>query len=226
MPDGTLTESQLQAILLDDISTYLNVSRDFITVIILVDRDTRSGSATNLTNRTAPANTTTGRRLLYALPVEYNFTALFQLPSGNQTAYAQIKQFVKDTKLAATTIRDSNRYRLVLRRAELVPGYFDATGAALQPCPDGQDRIADNVTETLVCPPSRPTPAPTPAPKADWGGFVGLALALLAGLLGLLELMRRGRIYSNAKGRIQPNATSAAPPTVTIEYHLVPMHLI
>ena len=58
MPDDTLTESQLQAVLLDAISTYLNVSRDFITVIVL------PASYTS-TNSTVPANTTTTRRRHY-----------------------------------------------------------------------------------------------------------------------------------------------------------------
>lgn len=233
MPDGSLTESQLQAILLDDISAYLNVSREFITVIIRPVRDTRLGPAANLTNGTAPANATTAttaRRLLAALPVEYTFTALFQIPSADPAAYAQIEKFVNSTKFAATTIADSSQYRLVLRRAELVPGYFDATGTALQPCADGQDRVADSVSQALVCPPPRPTPAPTPAPppapQGDWGGFVGLGAALVVGLLAILELRRRGGKQASAAVRIQPDTTAAAPATVTIEYHLVPAHLI
>jgi hypothetical protein len=164
------------------------------------------------------------------LPVEYTFTALFQIPSADPAAYAQIEKFVNSTKFAATTITDSSQYRLVLRRAELVPGYFDATGTALQPCADGQDRVADSVSQTLVCPPPRPTPAPKPAPppapQGDWGGFAGLGAALVVGLLAILELRRRGGKQASAAGRIQPDATAAAPATVTIEYHLVPAHLI
>jgi hypothetical protein len=238
VPGDGLTESQLEAILLGDISTYLNVSREFITIIGLPVRDTGSGSAANLTNGS--------HRLLYALPVDdnltlpvdgnltlrvdYNFTVLFQIPSGDEAAYAQLEKIVNDTKYAALTIADNNGYRVVLGRAKLLPGYFRADGNVLEPCADGQDWIADNVTETLLCPPPLPTPEPTPAPppppQGDWGGFVGLGAALLVGLVGILELRRRTAKQANAAGRIQSDPTAAAPATVTIEYHLVPVHLI
>jgi hypothetical protein len=221
MPDGTLTESQLQAILLDDISTYLNVSRDFITVIVLPAMYTS-------TNTTAPANTTTARRLLSTLPVEYAFTVLFQIPSG---AYAQLEKFVSDVKSAAAIITDSTRYRLALRRAKLSEGYFDSSGRVQEPCPDGQQRIVDNVTATLVCPPNRPTPAPTPAPTSDWGVLVGLLAALLLFGLAVYGFSIRSRLQSKSTERIQSNqtastASTAAPSTVSIEYHRVPLHLI
>lgn len=222
---GAFTASELQAILLADISAYLNISRDFITVIVLPGTDTSA-------NRTAPGNTTStpaprnasnstrsGRRLLDALPVEYTFTVLVQIPSDDPAAYAQIKKIVNSTKFTATTIiTDNSRYRIALRRAELVPGYFDAAGNALAPCPDGQARIVGNGTQTLVCPPTIPTPAPT----SEWGGFVGLVAALLVGLLAY-AYMRRTRANPT---QARTTTADAHRPTLTVEYHLVPVHLI
>jgi hypothetical protein len=217
MPVGAFTASELQAILLADISAYLNISREFITVIVLP-----VGSGADLANSTTPAPrnasnaTYSGRRLLDALSVYYDFTALFHIPSEDQVAYAQIQRIVNEAK--PITITDSRGYRLVVRRTELLPGYFGADGNALKACPDGQDWIFDMVNETLLCPPSRPVPRP----PSEWGGFVGLVAALLVGLLAY-AYMRRTRAKPTPA---RTTTDDAHRPTVSVEYHRVPAHLI
>ena len=221
MPYGDFLASQLQAILLEGMSTYLNFSREFITIIVtppieIINTTGTGGINTtdanetndtnttgteginttdaNETNDTMPADgswdvsnsTQSGRRLLFALPVDYYFIALFQIEIGDEEAYAKIRQYLNDTQYGATTMTDSNGYRIVPRRAELLPGYFSADGSVLESCADGRAYIFDSVTETLQCPVDI-VPAPEQVkPKNEDMPAWQLALAIVLPLLAVL----------------------------------------
>jgi hypothetical protein len=274
MPEGAFAVSQLRAILLDGISAHLNFSREFITVIVrpviessnvTVGGDTTNAtsatsatSATNATNATDATNATnathvtarnsthSGRRLLYALPVAYAFTALFQIPREDQVAYTKIVQFINDTEFAATTITDSNGYGIVLYTAELVQGYFSADGIALEPCADGRARIFESAAETLRCPDKiepelvLPTLGGTPA----WEPIlIVLGFAVLAGGGFAAYRYRKCVESTTASKPVIPVALGRAldfdaaglclfpprlqfPATVTFEYQLLPGHSV
>jgi len=258
MPDGAFSASQLQAILLDGMSTYLNFSREFITVIVMRTKQTNTTGpeGTNATDAetTTPAPgdssnyTQSGRRLLFALPVEYNFTALFQIASGDQVAKAKIEKFVNDTKFEATIITDSNGYRINARRAELLPGYFSADAIRLEPCPDGRDRISDSVSQELLCPPNIVPPEVQPKDEAipTWEPVVVALVVVFVVALGFLAYRNRTSIAAiasvttaaetNAAVEETPAASAPFgvqalcmfpprlqfPSTVTFEYQLLP----
>lgn len=222
MPYGVFSTSQLQTILLDGMSTYLNFSMEFITIFVTLpiektnttdanttNNGTEGGGSTdanatnngtegaNTTNDTMPADgswdasnsTQSGRRLLYALPVDYYFVALFQIEFGDEDAYAKIQKYLNDTQYAATTLTDSNGYRIVPRRAELLPGYFSADGSVLESCAGGRAYIFDSVTETLRCPVDI-VPAPEQVkPKNEDMPAWQLALAIILPLMAVLVAM-------------------------------------
>ena len=92
-----------------------------------------------------------------------------------------------------------------------------AEGAVLAPCADGQAPRIDNVTVTLFCPARIPE-------TSQWGVFVGLSVAVIAGLLVFAYVYRKRTPSNPTPARATTDA--ARPPTLTIEYHLVPATLI
>jgi hypothetical protein len=244
MPDGVFSEQQLEDILLDGWSTYLNFSRQFITVIVRLIESTNS-TETEGSNATG-ANTTdtaTARRLLYALTADYNFTVLFQIPSDDQEAYAKIENYLVDFALEAAAITDRNGYRIVPREAELVPGFFSADGIALALCASGLARFFDSLTETLRCPDS-------PAPDADDEGAPAWVSAVVvfgvAALAGAAVAVYRYKKCVDSASVVIPVALAAPgfplefdaaglclfpprlqfPATVTFEYQLLTGHSV
>ena len=232
MPYGIFSTSQLQAILEDGMSTYLNFSMEFITIFVtapieetnttgIEGNNTTDANTTNdgteqtnttdtnttndgteqtnttdanTTNDTMPADgswdtsnsTQSGRRLLYALPIDYYFVALFQIEFGDEDAYAKIQKYLNDTQYGATTLTESNGYRIVPRRAVLLPGYFSADGSVLPSCADGKAWIFDSVTETLRCPVDVvPVPEQVKPKNEDMPGWQ-LALAIVLPLIAVL----------------------------------------
>ena len=174
LPPGEFQDSQLQQILLDSFSAYLNFSKEFITIIISqrtndVSNDTDvNGTGANLTN--ASTSTTTARpdvttprpgnwsnsthsrrRLLYDLTVERFFAVLFQIGLNDKPAYAKIQNFINDTENGITTITNANGYRIVVKKAVLTPGYFNAAGTALSKCDDGEYPALDSISKKLDC---------------------------------------------------------------------------
>lgn len=215
MPYGDFSTSQLQTILLDGMSTYLNFSREFITIIMTPPIEiinttgtegvnTTDANTTNDTNTTGTegvdntdANTTngswdfsnstqSGRRLLFELPVDYYYIALFQIELGDEEAFAKIQKYMNDTLYGATTTTERNGYRIVPRRAVLLPGYFSADGSVLESCADGRAYIFDSVTETLQCPVDIvPPPEQVKAKNEDMPAWQ-LALAIILPLMAVL----------------------------------------
>lgn len=205
MPYGVFSASQLQAILLDGMSTYLNFSTEFITIFVTAPIEETNTTDVNTTNDTMPADgswtasdsTQSGRRLLYALPVDYYFVALFQMEIGDEDAYAKIQKYLNDTQYGATTMTERNGYRIVPRRAELLPGYFSADGTSLEPCADGHAWIIDGVTETLVCP---VTIVPDVNPKANssmWVPAVVAWVVMLFMAIAVALYLGQGNIIPN-----------------------------
>lgn len=217
MPYGAFSTSQLQTILLDGLSAYLNFSMEFITIFVtapveIINTTGTEGTNTtdvnttnngteetnttdaNTTNDTMPADgswdnsnsTQSGRRLLFELPVDYYFLALFQIEIGDEEAYAKIQKYLNDTLYGETTLTESNGYRIVPRRAELLQGYFSADGSVLQSCAGGHAWIFDIATETLRCPVDIvPVPEQVKPKNEDMPAWQ-LALAIVLPLMAVL----------------------------------------
>ena len=174
LPQGEFQDSELQQILLDSFSAYLNFSKEFITIIISqktndVSNDTGvNGVGANLTNASTSSTTTRAdmttprpdnwsnstysrRRLLYDLTVERFFAVLFQIILNDKPSYAKIQNFINDTDNGITTITNANGYRIVVKRAVLTPGYFTAAGIALRKCDDGEYPALDSISKKLDC---------------------------------------------------------------------------
>ena len=152
MPEGDFAELELQKILMDGLSKYLNFSQEFITIIIS-KRNNDNGTDTNLANATANMNgsSSSRRRLLFDLPIEYVFTALFQILQNDQVTYARVQNFTYEAQEQIKTITEANGYLIVMNEVDLTPGYFTAVGAALRRCDDGQYPVPDAFTKKLEC---------------------------------------------------------------------------
>jgi hypothetical protein len=152
MPEGDFAELELQKILMDGLSSYLNFSQEFITIIIS-RRNNDNGTDTNLTNASNNMNGSSPslRRLLFDLPVEYVFTALFQIQKNDQVTYARVQNFTYEAQEQIKTITEANGYLIVMNEVDLTPGYFTAVGAALRRCDDGKYPEPDAITKKLEC---------------------------------------------------------------------------
>ncbi len=134
LPQVTFSESELQRILLDGFSAHLNFSKEFITIIVSQNKE-------DVSNGTDANASTSGRRLLYDLPFDYFFAALWQIAKNDKTTYAKVEKFTKDAKNETITITDANGYRIVMWGAEFFEDYFTADGNPVSKCPDGQNRV-------------------------------------------------------------------------------------
>ena len=152
MPEGDFAELELQKILMDGLSSYLNFSQEFITIIIS-RRNNDNGTDTNLANATTNMNgsSPSRRRLLFDLSVEYIFTALFQIQKNDQVTYARVQNFTYEAQEQIKTITEANGYLIVMNEVDLTPGYFTAVGAALRRCDDGKYPEPDAITKKLEC---------------------------------------------------------------------------
>lgn len=238
MPYGDFLASQLQAILLEGMSTYLNFSREFITIIVTPPIEIINTTGTERINTTDANGTTTqsGRRLLFELPVDYYFIALFQIEIGDEGAYAKILKYLNDTQYGTTTITESNGYVISPRRAELLPGYFSADGSILQSCPDGRAYIYDTVTEKLQCPVDIVPPSEPREHNTQWWILILIIVLVLIIVLAIVGLhyfqstprktprMRRAQatVTQTFKQKAMFPAKLQFPATVSFEYHLVP----
>ena len=169
LPEGEFNDLELQNILMESFSAYLNFSKEFITIIITQrTKDTVNATDMNLTNTSTSTSTTpvmntstprpntsnsthSGRRLLYDLTVERIFTALFQIEKNDMPTYEKIQNFTYEAKNEIKTITDANGYRIVVKQADLTPGYFTAAGAAISKCNDGTYPTADSISKKLSC---------------------------------------------------------------------------
>jgi hypothetical protein len=152
MPEGDFAEPELQKILMDGLSAYLNFSKEFITIIIS-QRSNENGADMNLTNATTSTNGSSSgrRRLLFDLSVEYFFTTLFQIEKNDQVTYAKVQTFTYEAQTQIQTITEANGYLIVMNEVDLTPGYFTAADVALAKCDDGQYPVLDGITKTLNC---------------------------------------------------------------------------
>jgi hypothetical protein len=225
MPLGEFTYVYVKGILADGFSAYLNFSREFITVFVLQNTD----NATNLS---------ASRRLLYDRPVEYNFTAQFQIEINDKETYAKIENFTKHAVDTIRSITDANGFRIVLNQAELWQGYFTADGKPVSRCADGQNRVLDFFNKLLFC--RVRTVEPENKPGLWWLGLVlGAALGLI--IVAVVGFRKPGHAPVKAAPAQVPmqhvgvdmrphGATFPAkllfPATVSFEYQRVPAHLI
>ena len=155
LPDGAFAASELQSILLDGLSQYLNFSKEFITITVTVRmNDTNTATpAPRLVSNTSNASNATydRRRSLLASTVDYTFTAIFQVELNDKPTFAKIEKFVSETKSELKTITDANGYRFIIQTAYVLPGYVTDEGAPISPCENGWYATTDSETKTLVC---------------------------------------------------------------------------
>jgi hypothetical protein len=253
LPQGEFRESELQQILLDSFSAYLNFSKEFITIIIRqIANDTSSGTGENLTNMStsadvnasiAPQNTSNStygrRRLLYDLTVERFFTALFQIGLNDNPTYVKIQNFINDTQNDITSITNANGYRIVVKQADLTPGYFNAAGTALRKCDDGEYPIADSLTQKLECKAKIIVEVVVEVVQQTSGYWVAMAVAVLVLVVIIcIHYRRKGRETLPARYETLPQngelqrycgqefgvhiSKLQVPATVAIEYRLLP----
>jgi hypothetical protein len=247
MPYGDFSASQLQAILLESMSTYLNFSREFITVIVtppieIINSTVTNTTATegvnttdaNETNDTMPGDgSQSGRRLLFELPVDYYFIALFQIEIGDEEAYAKIQNFTSEIKNERRSITNANGYRILMKDADLTSGYINENGDKIDACPDGRPKVPDETKKELVCEQQEPEPSPQPAPQQDYTQLmIGLLVATLIALIVGVFFYREAGHYTRRTTRtheeqeLLPHAATfparqQCPATVSFEYQLL-----
>ena len=247
LPDGAFTASELQSILVDGLSKFLNFSKEFITITVTIRTNNTNASAatprnasnateTLQTNNTSNATVTlqmnntsnatfSGRRLLFASTVEYIFTAVFQIGLNDKPTYTKVEKFVRDAREKRRVITDANGYRFIIQKADLVPGYISDGGVAVGKCENGRYQTTDSITKTLVC-------------KEIEENLQGYWLILVSALFGgagcvLLQYCTRGgtgvvdKIHAAGQSLVSSykNAKIAPllfPATVTFEYQLLP----
>jgi len=236
LPLGQYRDSELKQILVDGFNTYLNVSQDFITTTILQETEAVAEDTTEIVGA---GNSSYGRRrLLYDHPVEYNFTAQFQIEMNDKETYAKIENFSKHAVDTIRSFTDANGFRIVLNQAELRQGYFTADGKPVSRCADGQNRVLDFFNKLLFC--RVRTVEPENKPGLWWLWLVlGAALGLI--IVAVVVFRKPGHApvkAAPAHGSMQHvgvdmrplSATFPAkllfPATVSFEYHRVPGHLI
>ena len=228
LPQGTFSDSELQRILLDGFSAHLNFSRQFITIIVSQNKE-------DVSNGTDANASTSGRRLLYDLPFDYYFAALWQIARDDKLTYAKVEKFTKDAKNESITITDANGYRIVLWGAKLLEGYFTADGKPVSKCPDGQNRVQDFFNKLLFCNERTPIVQPEQVPGLWWLWLLvgGVAAGLIGGVFVFRHPGHTASSYERGRETTAPASTRAmfpaklqCPATVSFEYQMVPGHLI
>ena len=253
LPEGEFNEVELQTILLDSFSEYLNFSKEFITIIITArNKNTDNATDMNLTNTsttptavdtsTPPPNTSNsthnGRRLLYDLTVERIFTALFQIEKNDQTTFTKIQNFTYEAKNEMKTITDANGYRIVVKQADLTPGYFTAAGTALSKCDDGTYPTPDSISKKLSCKAKVIVEVVEKVAQETWAYWaaMGVGVLVLVACVGI-HFCRKGQDTLPARYAKLPDSELQrfcgqqfsvttnklqVPATVAIEYRLLP----
>ena len=241
MPEGDFAELQLQKILMDSLSTYLNFPTEFITIII-----SQRNNDVNLTNATTntndSVNSSSGRRRLaslYDVLVEYVFTALFQIEKDDQVTYARVQNFTYEAKEQLKTITDANGYLIVMNEVHLTPGYFTAAGAALRKCDDGKYPITNSVSKKLECKAAVIAEVVREIAQQTWAYWAGILIGVLvlAAFVSIHYYRKRTDTlparYETVPQKVDTQrfrmqqfgiATSKlqVPATVAIEYRLLP----
>jgi hypothetical protein len=229
LPQGTFSDSELQRILLDGFSAHLNFSRQFITIIVSQNKE-------DVSNGTDANASTSGRRLLYDLPFDYYFAALWQIARDDKLTYAKVEKFAKDAMNESITITDANGYRIVLWGADLLEGYFTADGKPVSKCPDGQNRVQDFFNKLLFCNERTQVVEPEPAQGLWWLWLV--LVVVLGGLIGGVFVFRHAGHTATSNQQARSTTTQSfnrramfpaklqCPATVSFEYQMVPGHLI
>lgn len=238
MPEGDFAELELQKILMDSLSTYLNFSKEFITIIISQRKD--DANLTNATTNTNDsANSSSGRRrLLYDLLVEYGFTALFQIAKDDQVTYDRVQKFTYEAQEQIKTITDANGYQIVMNEVYLTPGYFTAAGIALRKCDGGEYPVLDSILKKLDCKATVIAEVLEEVAQATWRYWAGMVVGVL--VLAAIIYMHYYRkrtdtlpAYETVPQKVDAQrfrvrqfgiATSKlqVPATVAIEYRLLP----
>jgi hypothetical protein len=234
LPLGEFRDAELKKILLDGLSAYLNYSKDFITISIGANNAMKNETDGNSTN--VSSNSSSMRRLLFDLPLEFYFIALMQIEKDDKYMYAKIKNLTND---AVKTITDANGFQMLLNKAEFTSGYFTADGKPVSKCADGQNRIADFFNKLLFCDIRIPTVGPEEKPQLWWLWLVvGAACAAITTAVVLFR--KKGHVPRQTAERQQTQQTTVemarrsamfpakllCPATVSFEYQLVPGHLI
>ena len=193
----------------------------------------------NLTNATANMNgsSPSRRRLLFDLPVEYVFTALFQIQKNDQVTYTRVQNFTYEAQEQIKTITEANGYLIVMNEVDLTPGYFTAVGASLGRCDDGKYPEPDAITKKLECKAKVIAEVAGEVAQETWAYVLVMGFGVLV-LFVVIKYVRRskstlptryGTVASDIELKLycaQPFGVTTkklqVPATVAIEYHLLP----
>lgn len=180
LPEGTFTALELQTILIDGLSAYLNVSSDFITVLVR----TTQGAAPNTTNTNitfTDNNTASRRRSLLQLENIFSFIALLQIPLQDTATYAKVEALARLNASEIITIPNVNGYQILVETRSLVRGYFRDAMQRVELCPDGKPRRPDNRIGSLIC--AEKGEGTLPVLGFTVGGSAVLVLVMVAGIM-------------------------------------------
>ena len=187
--EGEFTDSELQQILVDGFSAYLDYSKEFITIII-----NRNAIATNDTS-----NSTYRRRLLNDLPVEFDYTALMRVEKNDKETYEKIKNISAEAKNQVISITDAAGNQIDVGAAALQDSYLRNDGKPLDACPDGRQMKLDLVQMKNVCEDPPPPPGGPNMHAAIGGGVGGGVFVLVILAIGIWWCCCRGKKNEKAK---------------------------
>ena len=176
--------------------------------------------------------------MLYDLTVERIFTALFQIEKNDQTTFTKIQNFTYEAKNEMKTITDANGYRIVVKQADLTPGYFTAAGTALSKCDDGTYPTPDSISKKLSCKAKVIVEVVEKVAQETWAYWaaMGVGVLVLVACVGI-HFCRKGQDTLPARYAKLPDSELQrfceqqfsvttnklqVPATVAIEYRLLP----
>jgi hypothetical protein len=230
---GAYTTSQLQALLLNGMSTFFNLPKEFITIIIMqsttsiakiTTTPTPSGPALATTTPT-PQNTSnstrTDRRLLNLPTESIAFETVVQAGSASQLQQVQARSDALANQ--SSLLQEITGLDVSIRRVQSVAGFANRDGSAFDSCPDGEIPTTNKTTGLLDCG-VYTTPAPE-APPEPQNSTVLIVTCLLVvfiflGLGGVYNYDRIFNAYKKLKAKTtekqRPQCASAPAPALEI----------
>jgi hypothetical protein len=160
---------------------------------------------------------------------------------------AKITNISAEAKNKVMSITDAAGHQIDVGKAALKDEYTDANGQPVEACADGSKKVADEVTQALVCVPPKSTPKPPPESNTGDGITIGGSIGGVVGGLVFSYIAYRcccrprqtaqppaqppkqtqvGKGLGISLGRAMFPARLQFPATVSFEYQRVPGHLI
>ena len=235
LQEGEFADAELEQILVDGFSEYLDFSKEFITIIINHENEIASNATSNSSSRR--------RTLLLRRRTQFNYTALMRVELNDPITLAKITNISAEAKNKVMSITDAAGHQIDVGNAALKDEYTDVNGQPVEACADGSKKVADEVTQALVCVPPKPPPKPPPEANTGDGITIGGSIGGVAGFLVFSYVIYRcccrqsktaqrpaeppkqtqvGQSFGNSLGRAMFPARLQCPATVSFEYHLLP----